>query len=154
MGLSKGLSHDLSFLALMVSTGLAGLAAMWLYLIAPTAHILLAAHFFVPQLAGRLGDIKLGRRCPQHTFFFGRRVTICGGKTMARRLDVVEAGDQNRKLWMPRQISKLDFSQHRVRNCKKLRKKLLRRLQNRSFRIQDSDYRTVQLQNASFRMPL
>ena len=45
VGLSKGLSHDLSFLALMVSTGLAGLAAMWLYLIAPTAHILLAAHF-------------------------------------------------------------------------------------------------------------
>ena len=33
------------FLALMVSTGIAGLAAMWLYLIAPTAHTLLAARF-------------------------------------------------------------------------------------------------------------
>ena len=31
--------------ALMVSTGIAGLAAMWLYLIAPTAHTLLAARF-------------------------------------------------------------------------------------------------------------
>ena len=29
----------------MVSTGIAGLAAMWLYLIAPTAHTLLAARF-------------------------------------------------------------------------------------------------------------
>ena len=39
------LKHDPSFIALMVSTGIAGLAAMWLYLIAPTAHTLLAAHF-------------------------------------------------------------------------------------------------------------
>ena len=36
---------DPSFIALMVSTGIAGLAAMWLYLIAPTAHTLLAARF-------------------------------------------------------------------------------------------------------------
>ena len=34
-----------SFIALTVSTGIAGLAAMWLYLIAPTAHTLLAARF-------------------------------------------------------------------------------------------------------------
>ena len=33
--------------ALMVSTGIAGLAAMWLYLIAPTAHTLLAARFLL-----------------------------------------------------------------------------------------------------------
>ena len=39
------LKHDPSFIALMVSTGIAGLAAMWLYLIAPTAHTLLAARF-------------------------------------------------------------------------------------------------------------
>ena len=39
------LKDDPSFIALMVSTGLAGLAAMWLYLIAPTAHTLLAASF-------------------------------------------------------------------------------------------------------------
>ena len=38
-------NDDPSFIALMVSTGIAGLAAMWLYLIAPTAHILLAARF-------------------------------------------------------------------------------------------------------------
>ena len=36
---------DLSLISLMVSTGIAGLAAMWLYLIAPTAHTLLAARF-------------------------------------------------------------------------------------------------------------
>ena len=39
------LKDDPMFLALMVSTGIAGLAAMWLYLIAPTAHTLLAARF-------------------------------------------------------------------------------------------------------------
>ena len=39
------LKDDPSFYALMASTGIAGLAAMWLYLIAPTAHTLLAAHF-------------------------------------------------------------------------------------------------------------
>ena len=39
------LNHDPSFIALMVSTGIAGLAAMWLYLIAPTSHTLLAARF-------------------------------------------------------------------------------------------------------------
>ena len=39
------LKDDPSFIALMVSTGIAGLAAMWLYLIAPTAHTLLAARF-------------------------------------------------------------------------------------------------------------
>ena len=39
------LKDDPSYIALMVSTGLAGLAAMWLYLIAPTAHTLLAASF-------------------------------------------------------------------------------------------------------------
>ena len=39
------LKDDPSFISLMVSTGLAGLAAMWLYLIAPTAHTLLAASF-------------------------------------------------------------------------------------------------------------
>ena len=39
------LKHDPSFIALMVSTGIAGLAAMWLYLIAPTEHTLMAAHF-------------------------------------------------------------------------------------------------------------
>ena len=39
------LKDDPMFLALMVSTGIAGLAAMWLYLIAPTAHTLLAASF-------------------------------------------------------------------------------------------------------------
>ena len=39
------LTDDPSFYALMVSTGIAGLAAMWLYLIAPTAHTLLAALF-------------------------------------------------------------------------------------------------------------
>ena len=38
-------NDDPSFIALMVSTGIAGLAAMWLYLIAPTAHTLLAARF-------------------------------------------------------------------------------------------------------------
>ena len=43
--IEKGLAHDPSFYALIVSTGLAGLAAMWLYLIAPTAHTLFAAHF-------------------------------------------------------------------------------------------------------------
>eukprot|EP00434_Breviolum_minutum_P040235 symbB.v1.2.035748.t1/scaffold4887.1/size33438/2 len=39
------LEDDPSCVALMVSTGIAGLAAMWLYLIAPTAHTLLAARF-------------------------------------------------------------------------------------------------------------
>ena len=39
------LKDDPRFYALMVSTGIAGLAAMWLYLIAPTAHTLLAARF-------------------------------------------------------------------------------------------------------------
>ena len=39
------LKDDPSFIALMVSTGIAGLAAMWLYLIAPTSHTLLAARF-------------------------------------------------------------------------------------------------------------
>ena len=39
------LKDDPSFISLMVSTGLAGLAAIWLYLIAPTAHTLLAASF-------------------------------------------------------------------------------------------------------------
>ena len=39
------LKDDPSFIALMVSTGIAGLAAMWLYVIAPTAHTLLAARF-------------------------------------------------------------------------------------------------------------
>ena len=39
------LQDDPRFYALMVSTGIAGLAAMWLYLIAPTAHTLLAARF-------------------------------------------------------------------------------------------------------------
>lgn len=43
--IEKGLATDPSFYALIVSTGLAGLAAMWLYLIAPTAHTLFAAHF-------------------------------------------------------------------------------------------------------------
>ena len=57
------LKDDPSFIALMVSTGIAGLAAMWLYLIAPTAHTLLAARFFVPQLGGRLGDAELCRSC-------------------------------------------------------------------------------------------
>ena len=56
------LKDDPLFIALIVSTGIAGLAAMWLYLIAPTAHTLLAARFFVPQLGGRLGDSKLFRR--------------------------------------------------------------------------------------------
>ena len=39
------LKDDSFFIALMVSTGIAGLAAMWLYVIAPTAHTLLAAIF-------------------------------------------------------------------------------------------------------------
>ena len=39
------LKDDQNFIALIVSTGIAGLAAMWLYLVAPTAHILLAARF-------------------------------------------------------------------------------------------------------------
>ena len=39
------LKDDRSFYALVVSAGIAGLAAMWLYLIAPTAHTLLAARF-------------------------------------------------------------------------------------------------------------
>ena len=39
------LKYDPHFIALMVSTGIAGLAAMWLYLIAPTTHTLLAARF-------------------------------------------------------------------------------------------------------------
>ena len=39
------LKDDPLFIALIVSTGIAGLAAMWLYLIAPTAHTLLAARF-------------------------------------------------------------------------------------------------------------
>ena len=117
-------------------------------------HCTNCSHFagstlFVPQLVGRLGGIKLGRRCPQHTFFFGRRVTICGGKTMSRRLDVVEAGDQNRKLWMPRQISKLDFSQHRVRNCKKLRKNSYV-----DYRIEVSEFRTPTIELFSCRMPV
>ena len=38
---------DLSLISLMVSTGIAGLAAMWLYLIAPTAHTLFAARFLL-----------------------------------------------------------------------------------------------------------
>ena len=44
-GEEPALKDDPMFLALMVSTGIAGLAAMWLYLIAPTAHTLLAARF-------------------------------------------------------------------------------------------------------------
>ena len=39
------LKDDPFSIALMVTTGIAGLAAMWLYLIAPTAHTLLAARF-------------------------------------------------------------------------------------------------------------
>eukprot|EP00434_Breviolum_minutum_P036235 symbB.v1.2.032101.t1/scaffold3808.1/size49906/1 len=39
------LKDDPRFIALVVSTGIAGLAAMWLYLIAPTAHTLLASRF-------------------------------------------------------------------------------------------------------------
>ena len=39
------LKDDPFFVVLMMSTGMAGLAAMWLYLIAPTAHTLLAARF-------------------------------------------------------------------------------------------------------------
>mgnify|MGYP002803921614 CR=1 FL=1 len=39
------LKYDPHFTALMVTTGIAGLAAMWLYLIAPTTHTLLAARF-------------------------------------------------------------------------------------------------------------
>ena len=45
IGEVAALKDDLRFYALMVSTGIAGLAAMWLYLIAPTAHTLLAARF-------------------------------------------------------------------------------------------------------------
>lgn len=68
---------------------------------------------------------------------------------MSRRLDVVEAGDQNRKLWMPRQISKLDFSQHRVRNCKKLRKNSYV-----DYRIEVSEFRTPTIELFSCRMPV
>ena len=45
IGEVAALKDDLRFYALMVSTGIAGLAAMWLYLIAPTSHTLLAARF-------------------------------------------------------------------------------------------------------------
>eukprot|EP00434_Breviolum_minutum_P011546 symbB.v1.2.010181.t1/scaffold664.1/size175145/1 len=54
------LKHDPSFIALMVSTGIAGLAAMWLYLIAPTAHTLLAAHFLCLNWVEGLVTVSLG----------------------------------------------------------------------------------------------
>ena len=53
------LKDDPFFIALMVSTGIAGLAAMWLYLIAPTAHTLLAARFLCLNWVEGLSALSL-----------------------------------------------------------------------------------------------
>ena len=53
------LKDDPSFLALMVSTGIAGLAAMWLCFIAPTAHTLLAALFLCLNWVEGLSSLSL-----------------------------------------------------------------------------------------------